>query len=367
MSLISKNEIEDTVKSYDVSKIQVAALGSHSALDIADGAKDEGFETLIVCQEGREKVYKKYRRIIDHVIVLPNFSDITKPDIQDDLRKRNVIFVPHRSFSTYVHYDDIENKFKVPLFGNRFLLRTEERDVAVTQYDILKKAEIRYPKLYASPEEIDGPVIVKVHEANRKIERAFFTASSHQEYLKKSSEMIDQGIINVKDLASATIEELILGAYFNFNYFYSPLENELEFLGIDRRLQTNLFDFVNLPAKQQLEIDVPLQNIEIGHTPATIRESLLEKVFQIGEKFVKTVKEMFPPGPIGPFALQSSITKDLDIVVYDVSPRVPGSPIISTTSPYTKYFFGHNVSTGRRIAMEIKKGIKTKKLFEVVT
>ena len=138
-------------------------------------------------------------------------------------------------------------------------------------------------------------------------------------------------------------------------------------MGIDRRLQTNLFDYVTLPAKQQLEIDIPLQNIEVGHTPATIRESMLEKVFEIGEKFVAAVKEMFPPGPIGPFALQSAVTVDLEIVVYDVSPRVPGSPIIATTSPYTRYYFGYVVSTGRRIAMEIRRAIEEDRLIEVVT
>ena len=67
---------------------------------------------------------------------------------------------------------------------------------------------------------------------------------------------------------------------------------------------------------------------------------MLEKVFDMGDKFVNTVKEEYPPGLIGPFSLQSIITKDLDIFVYDVSFRVPGNPILSTTSPYTKYYYG---------------------------
>lgn len=354
-------------KSYDPKKVSIGALGSHSALDIMDGAKDEGFKTVVVCQKGREKPYKAFKRIADHIITLEKFSMVTDKAVQQELLKRNVIFVPHRAFSTYVDYDSIENNFKVPIFGNRALLRAEERTAERNQYYLLEKARIRTPARIKSPEEIDRPVIVKVQEAKRKIERAFFTANSYKDFKQKSQKKIKDGIITSADLENAVIEELVIGTYFNFNYFYSPLKDEVEFLGIDRRLQTNLNDFVSFPAKQQLEIDVELQNIEIGHMPATIRESMLEKVFEIGERFAKAVKKEYPPGPIGPFALQSVVNVDLDIVVFDVSPRVPGSPILTTTSPYSKYYYGETIGTGRRIAMEVKKGIQQKRLADLVT
>jgi len=365
--MIDRVAIERIVASYDLNNISIGAIGSHSALDIADGAKDEGFRTIIVCQEGREKPYLFYKRIVDEVIVLKRFSDIIKPEVQEQLREKNTVFVPHRAFTTYVDYDSIENRFEIPIFGNRMILRAEERSAPINQYHILERAGIRYPKVFSSPEEIDRPVIVKVQEAKRRIERAFFVASSASDFYAKVRERVERGIIAEEDVAAAKIEEFIIGTYFNFNYFYSPTLDRVEFLGIDRRLQTDLFDYVTLPARQQLEINIPLQNIEIGHTPATIRESMLEKVFEIGERFVKATKEMFPPGIIGPFALQSVVTKDLEIVVYDVSPRVPGSPIISTTSPYTKYLFGQTISTGRRIAMEVKRAIELGRLKDVVT
>ncbi|MEM1756354.1 MAG: DUF1297 domain-containing protein, partial [Thermoplasmata archaeon] len=288
-------------------------------------------------------------------------------EIQKILRIKNTIFVPHRAFSTYVSYDDIENKFLIPIFGNRYLLRTEERNFEKNQYYLLEKAGIRQPKKFKSPSEIDRLVIVKVQEAKRKIERAFFTAIDEKDFWKKARERIEKGIIKEEDLEKAVIEEFVLGTYFNFNYFYSPLKKELEFMGIDRRLQTNLHDFISLPAKQQLEINVVLQNIEIGHIGATIRESMLEKVFEIGEKFVEITKIEFPPGIIGPFALQGAVTKDQEIVIFDVSPRVPGSPVIGTTSPYTKYAYGVPMSIGRRIAREIKEGIETRSLKELIT
>ncbi len=114
-------------------------------------------------------------------------------------------------------------------------------------------------------------------------------------------------------------------------------------------------------------MNINLQNIEVGHTPASIRESLLEKVIAMGDKFVNAVKRIYPPGIIGPFSLQSIINKDLEIIVYDVSLRVPGNPIVATTSPYTKYQYGTTFGVGRRIAMEIKKARDEGKLEEVVT
>ncbi|MEM2178421.1 MAG: formate--phosphoribosylaminoimidazolecarboxamide ligase family protein [Candidatus Methanomethylicaceae archaeon] len=365
--MINRENIWNLLENYEFNDIRIGSLGSHSALDISDGAKDEGFKTIVVCQKGREKPYIKYKRIVDECIILDKFSMIVNEEIQKILRIKNTIFVPHRAFSTYVSYDDIENKFLIPIFGNRYLLRTEERIFEKNQYYLLEKAGIRQPKKFKSPSEIDRLVIVKVQEAKRKIERAFFTAIDEKDFWKKARERIEKGIIKEEDLEKAVIEEFVLGTYFNFNYFYSPLKKELEFMGIDRRLQTNLHDFISLPAKQQLEINVVLQNIEIGHIGATIRESMLEKVFEIGEKFVEITKIEFPPGIIGPFALQGAVTKDQEIVIFDVSPRVPGSPVIGTTSPYTKYAYGIPMSIGRRIAREIKEGIETRSLKELIT
>ncbi|MEM3527199.1 MAG: DUF1246 domain-containing protein, partial [Candidatus Bathyarchaeia archaeon] len=37
---------------YDLGNLRIGTIGSHSALDICDGAKDEGFETVTLCQRG---------------------------------------------------------------------------------------------------------------------------------------------------------------------------------------------------------------------------------------------------------------------------------------------------------------------------
>jgi len=365
--MVTRDEVWNILDGYDLGHCTVGSLGSHSALDISDGAKDEGLKTLVVCQRGREGPYLKYRRIVDECIVLEKFSMIVLEDVQKKLRDLNTIFVPHRAFSTYVPYDDIEQKFLVPIFGNRYILRAEERGCERNQYYLLEKAGIRQPKRFKSPSEIDRLVIVKVQEAKRKIERAFFTAIDEKDFWKKVNDRIEKGIIKEDDVKMAVIEEFVVGTYFNFNYFYSPLKGEVEFMGIDRRLQTNLYDFVSLPARQQLEVEIVLQNIEIGHMGATIRESMLEQVFIIGERFVEATKREYPPGIIGPFALQGAVTKEQEIVIFDVSPRVPGSPVIGTTSPYTKYAYGIQMSVGRRIARELKEGIETGRVRELVT
>ncbi|HZH39337.1 MAG TPA: DUF1297 domain-containing protein, partial [Bacillales bacterium] len=282
----------------------------------------------------------------------------------------NAIMVSHRSFSVYLGNDNIENNFHVPVFGNRWLLKAEERNLPRNQYYLLEKAGIAHPKIYSDPEEIEGPALVKIQEAKRKLERAFFIVTSFDDYKRKSQDRIDKGIIDKETLENnSVIEQYLIGTYFNFNFFYSPLEDETEFLGIERRLQTNIHDFTtSIPARNQLEMDVELQNIEVGHTPASIRESLLDNVFKMGEKFVKSTKKEYPPGIIGPFSLQSVITLDLDMIVYDVSLRVPGNPILATTTPYTKYKYGETFGVGRRIAMEIKKSLQNpSNVIKIVT
>jgi 5-formaminoimidazole-4-carboxamide-1-(beta)-D-ribofuranosyl 5'-monophosphate synthetase len=210
--------------------------------------------------------------------------------------------------------------------------------------------------------------MVKVQEATRKLERAFFIVSSYEDYQKKSKQKIEQALVTKEDLNRATIEQYVPGTYFNLNFFVSPLTSETEFLGIERRLQTNIHDIVSLTARQQMEIeDIRIQNIEVGHTPASIRESLLEKVFEMGDRIAVTARKEYPPGIIGPISLQSVVTVDLDFVVYDVSLRVPGNPIMATTSPYTKYYYGHTIGVGRRIAMEIKDAMEQQKLPDIVT
>jgi 5-formaminoimidazole-4-carboxamide-1-(beta)-D-ribofuranosyl 5'-monophosphate synthetase len=361
-------KIKQTVAKYDQKKIRIGVLGSHSALEIASGAKQEGFETVVVCQKGRDKTYTRYyKSVFDHFLMLDNFSQITSRENVKKLSELNTVFVPNRSFSVYAGYQEIENQFAVPLMGNRSMLRTEERNTPKNQLYLLQKSGIKTPKTFKSPSEIDRLAIVKVAEKGRAIERAFFYPSNPVEFDKMASDRIAKGIITQQALDQALIEEYVIGAKFNANLFWSPLTDEIDLLGFDRRIQTDLDGVLDLPAQEQLELNIPTQNIEIGHMGATMRESQIEKIFEAAEKFVATCKKEYPPGMIGLFALQGAITKDLDFYVFDVSPRVPGCPCVEPTSPYMKYKYGIEVGPGRRVAMEIKRAVKEGRLSEVVT
>ena len=259
--MLERKIIQTLVESYDPKKITIGVLGGHSALDVCRGAKKHGFRTLAVCQKGRDKTYTKYyktrddgRGCIDKTIVLDKFKDITIPAIQDQLRAENTIFIHNRYFWVYFDFTDIENNFRVPIFGTRSMLKLEERNVPKNQYYLLQKAGIRYPSLFQSPHDIDRLVIVKVNEAIRGYERAFFFASSYADYKKKSDQLLAKKMITQDSLEKAVIEEYVIGTQINFNYFYSVLDDELEIMGTDTRRQTNLDGLLRLPADEQLAV-----------------------------------------------------------------------------------------------------------------
>jgi len=359
-------------------KYTIAVLGSHSALDVCRGAKDLGFKTLVIVQKGRDKTYSKYFKskdglgCVDEVIKLEKFSDILSDKVQKQLLDRNCIFIPHRSFEVYINdYNAIENKCKVPMFGNRFLLKVEERGVKPNQYDLLDKANIRYPKQFKNPKDIDRLCIVKVLEKMRGFERAFFLVENYDQYKLESEDKVLKGQITREQLDKAVIEEFIIGVQVNFNFFYSPISKKLELIGTDTRRQTNIEGLVKTPASYQQSIleKVFIKYEEVGHIAVTVLESLLEDSFLMGERFVKASQGLTKPGVIGPFGLQTVITAGppkKEIIVFDVSPRMPGSPGIFST-PYSGYLYGQNISMGKRVAMEIKEAVRKGTLDKILT
>ena len=117
-----------------------------------------------------------------------------------------------------------------------------------TSFGCSKKAGIKLPRAFKSPEEIDCLAIVKVPEKERAIERAFFYASTLKSTSEKLEKRIKAGIITQEALEQAVIEEYVIGAKFNANYFWSPLNDEIDLLGFDRRIQTDLDGVLDLPA-----------------------------------------------------------------------------------------------------------------------
>lgn len=368
---------------YDRARLTLASIGSHSALEVAYGARAQGLRNLVVTAKGREQTYVRHfarneepvaRGCVDATLELESFPDILNDDVQQRLLDENVLFVPNRSFEVYLHqkysYDEIERRMLVPFFGNRALLKAEERDdSAVDQYELLGKARIRHPRRFASPEEIDRLVMIKAPHARVSFERAFFLASSPDEYRSTSRRLMEGGVVSAEGLAAARIEEYVLGPSVNLNFFYSPILAELELSGTDTRRQTNLEGFRNVPPSAFDALrGVAMRLEEAGHIAATILESMLEPAFAMGERFVAAARELVPPGVIGPFALQCVISAGppKELVCYDVSLRVPGSPGTRYT-PYSAYRWGRDVSVGERIAMEVILARDTDRLADVLT
>jgi 5-formaminoimidazole-4-carboxamide-1-(beta)-D-ribofuranosyl 5'-monophosphate synthetase len=375
--------VRNALQRYDRGALTLCSIGSHSALEVAAGARAAGLRNLVVTAKGRERTYTEYfkrtgppgpaRGCVDDVLELDRFPDILDDAVQQRLLERNAIFVANRSFEVYLHqqftYDEIERRMLVPFFGNRHLLRAEERDEADNQYALLERAGIRYPQRCERPEDIDRIVMVKAPHAKVSFERAFFLAISPSDYYSTAQRLMREGILDEAGLRNAVIEEYALGPSVNLNFFYSPVLGELELSGTDTRRQTNLEGFRSVPPSALDALrDVPMRMEEAGHIAATLTESMLEKAFDMGERFVRTAREAMPPGVIGPFALQCIVVAGppKEFVCYDVSLRIPGSPGTRYT-PYSSYRWGRDVSVGERIAMEIVMANDTNSLGDVLT
>src|SRR2546429_2536570 len=155
--MIHREAIVEVLERYNPSGIRVATIGSHSALDVCDGAVEEGFRTLVVCERGREAPYTRYfrasrdkdgravRGTVDETLVLGKFKDVLTEKVQTQLRDLNSVFVPNRSFTSYCDLGEIEDKFLVPLYGSRNLLRTEEREEERSYYCSSRRRSSRRP------------------------------------------------------------------------------------------------------------------------------------------------------------------------------------------------------------------------------
>ncbi len=386
-SVLDRDRAQRIADDYDPSEVTLAAIASHSCLDVCDGAVDEGIPNIAVCQRGRESTYARYfrtvrgdnrdrlRGCVDESWVLDSFSDILDAKQQARLREENVLFVPNRSFTAYCELDRIESDFEVPMVGSRNMLRMEEREEEKDYYWLLDKAGLPYPEPIEHPNDIDELCIVKLHHAEKRLERGFFTAASTEEYEDKRDELIRQGVIREQDLEHARIERYVIGPVFNLDFFHSPLElygESLDLLGIDWRFESSLDGHTRLPAPQQMTLpqhqEVPEMTVT-GHANATLRESLLDDAFELAEKFIKAAKEHYDPGILGPFCLQTCVDKDLNFYIYDVAPRIGGGTNIHLHQghPYGNTLFRTDMSTGRRIALEVRAAAQRDRLDEIVT
>ncbi|MEM2673571.1 MAG: formate--phosphoribosylaminoimidazolecarboxamide ligase, partial [Candidatus Bathyarchaeia archaeon] len=257
----------------------IATLGSHSALQILKGAKDEGFKTIAICKGDHAFIYKHFG-VADEIIEIPSYDKFHT--VEGDLIKRNAILIPHASLIAYVDLKAIEN-MKVLYYGNRKILFWEsDRD---RQRTWLERAGLNLPKVFSDPSEIDRLVIVKFQGA--KGGQGYFLARNERDFKRK--------IGSAEDYA---IQEYIVGVPVYIHYFYSVIRGELELMGFDRRYESNVDGIGRLPAN--LQRDLKVTYTIVGNFPLLLRESLLPEVFRMGQRIVDSSKELCSPGIYGP-------------------------------------------------------------------
>jgi 5-formaminoimidazole-4-carboxamide-1-(beta)-D-ribofuranosyl 5'-monophosphate synthetase len=151
-------------------------------------------------------------------------------------------------------------------------------------------------------------------------------------------------------------------------FFYSPVNKEVEFLGADIRYESDVDSIGRIPARQQLSVHVEPSYKVVGNIPLVLRESLLEGVYSMGERFVETSEHLVPPGMTGPFCLEGVYDRDGVFITFEFSARiVAGTNLYVSGSPYSELIFDKPMSMGRRIAHEIKIANKKGLLKTVLT
>lgn len=356
--MIPKEDIWEILKGYDKDDLTIATICSHSSLQIFNGARQEGFKTIGICIGQPPKFYNAFPLAKpDKFICLDSYKALL--DHSDDFVEENAIIIPHGSLVEYLGIEKFES-LAVPTFGNRRVLAWEsDREM---EREWLLKAGVNVPMRFERAEDIDRPVIVKYHGA--KGGKGFFIAKSKDEFSAKMSSQ-----------AKYTIQEFILGTRYYIHFFYSPIRSEgyrlkkgtLDMLGIDRRVESNADEIFRIGSMPELaEAGIYPSFVVTGNLPLVLRESLLPKAFELGERVVETSLELFG-GMLGPFSLETIVTDDLEFKVFEISARiVAGTNLYISGSPYSD-LIEKNLSTGKRIAQEIRLAREMDRLSEIVT
>ena len=338
----------------------IATLGSHCALQVLKGAKDEGLKTILVCEKKREKLYKRFP-FIDELIMVDSFVEVLDQKCQQTLEQNDAIIIPHGTLIAQMSSEQIES-IKTPIFGNKWILRWEsDREM---KEKLMREAKLPIPGKVKSPNEINTLVIVKRQGAAGG--KGYFIASSEEEYNKKRNELISQGIISKDE--TLYIQEYAAGVLAYLQYFYSPLKEELEFFGADQRHESDIEGLARIPAEQQLKSNKVSSFNVIGNSPLVLRESLLDEVYTMGENFVDAAKRLVAPGMTGPFCIEGVYDENAGFTSFEFSARiVAGTNIYMDGSPYYSLLYNEPMSMGKRIAREIKNANESNQLDKITT
>ncbi len=312
--MIERDEMQEIASRY--TKPLPLILGSHSALDIMDGARAFGMKRLLYAPIERARIYLRHPIVgnpgepiqdlpsvvrrdlfvtddpatIDAkgswktcILIVESYDDVLKSEYIDRFLELEAIQIPNRAFSVYVGgyaCKKIEENFPVPVFGSRQLLKIENREeVEKNYYYLLEKADIPHPEEYRYEVAKDGihfkedlkqPLVLKVPHAVRRLERGFLFASNGTEMERKVAEAIKAGMIDPADLKDGRAEEYVPGVTANLNFFASPLDRAAplgdlakyydgsigtQFISVDMRYETTHDGISRMHAKDQIKCE----------------------------------------------------------------------------------------------------------------
>jgi 5-formaminoimidazole-4-carboxamide-1-(beta)-D-ribofuranosyl 5'-monophosphate synthetase len=345
----------------DVDKQTVMTLGSHCSLQVLKGAKDEGFNTLLVCEEKRFDMYKRFK-FIDNIVSIENFKEIINKNFQDELiEKYSPILIPHGTLISTLNMDELEG-IKIPIFGNKWILRWESDRMLKQQ--LMDESKLPSPTQISSKNDIDGLCIVKLHGAAGG--KGYFLVTDKKGFEEQAQKLIKSHVIESEE--NLFIQKYANGVPVYLQYFYSPITSELELLGIDRRYETDIDAIGRIPSKYQISSNVEPSYTVVGNIPIVLRESLLPEVYSMGERFVEASKKLVPPGMPGPFCIEGVYDNNANFIAFEFSARiVAGTNLYVSGSPYSDLLFDTPMSMGRRISLEIKRAIRSSKIGLITT
>jgi 5-formaminoimidazole-4-carboxamide-1-(beta)-D-ribofuranosyl 5'-monophosphate synthetase len=337
-----------------LSDITIATLGSHTALQILKGAKDEGFKTLAICNKRTRRVYESYG-VADTIMEVEEYNDYFARE--QEIIDQNAIMIPHGSFVSYLGHERVKNEVKAMHFGSKGILEWESDRTMEREW--LKNSGLNLPKVFVDPEEIDRPVIIKFHGAGGGF--GYFIAHNAKEFYEKIADFPGKN--------DFVIQEYIVGVPMYVHYFHSPLTGELEIMSFDKRYESNADSIGRIAARDQLDADIQTSYTITGNIPVVVRESMLPMFFEIGERVVEESKKLagVPKGLYGSFCLEGIIDPHLNFRVFEISARiVAGTNPYTHGSPYSWLRYDVPMSTGRRISLEIKRAIEAGRLEDVL-
>lgn len=322
--------------------VAVSVLGSHCALQVLKGAKDESLDTVLVCERRRLPLYQRFG-FIDTIIPVDSFSQI----LDNPKPLKDTIMIPHGTLISQIAADDIESA-DVQIFGNRHILRWESDRTLKER--LMRAARLRVPDTISSPDDIDDTVIVKRQGAAGG--RGYFIASTTAEYHTRRNSLIQNGTISSTE--PLYIQRYIPGVLAYLQFFYSPIQGQVEFFGCDQRHESDIEGLARIPASNQSPSMNTSFNV-IGNSPLILRESLLQGAYEMAERFVKAASDLVPPGIPGPFCIEGVYDAEGTFHAFEFSARiVAGTNIYMDGSPYYTLLYGEPISMGRRISQEIK-------------